>query len=319
MARGILNKPWASDVSAAKALTSKSGATVLPARGVFAEVPSFTPKWAGRGTGNTEPDFRQSMARMFIQLNGNEINRFITSVRAHANDHGESATLASVLAGEGTSDRGTGYIDFILQNVQMPFQEKAQVVETLADNFVIYYFGAAAVPWTFAGVCINTIEDDQGINMLRMYRDMLRGTQLARRRKLLRIRFNGMIVAGSVMGLNLNLEAETEVSMPFSFQLMPKQLTLLPNLDFGLVVLPDPTSDPNYQATTEISTGVHGGPVAAAPGTTLSGAAALSDVGDENEAQQSLVSSETAQSAEPPVTEYVEDQSVAPTPDPTNS
>lgn len=314
--RGILNKPWGVDVTAAQNLSMQSGAQVRPARGVFAEVPSVTPKWAIRGVGGAEPDFRETMARMFIQLNASEVDRFLVSVNMAAKDHGESAALAAVLAGAGTRDRGTGYIDFLLQNVQMPFQEKAQVIETLADNYVIYFFGAAAVPWTFSGTCFNTVEDDQGVNMLRMYRDMIRGTQLARRRKLLRVRFNGMIVSGSVLGLSLGLEAEGETHMPFSFQLMPKSITLLPSLDFGLVVLPDAISDDSFNAGVDQGTGVTAARPVSAPGVILAGAATTDTTAEENEAGQSLVSTaETDQSVEP-VTDFIESSSDVPTPSP---
>lgn len=209
-----------------------------PSLGVFAQYPAATPKWAGRG-GAAENDYRNTMARMFIELDANEREKFLSSVDLSAPDahSGEDRILASVLAGPPDAKTGTGYIDFLLQDVQMPFEEKVQVVETLADNYVIYYFGQAAVPFTFAGTVLNTVEDDQAVNMLRIYRDMIRGTQLARRRKLLRIRFNGMIVAGSVLSLHLGLGAESEMSLAFSMQVMPKTVSLLPNPDFGVVVL----------------------------------------------------------------------------------
>ena len=123
--------------------------------------------------------------------------------------------------------------------------------------------------------------------MLRMYRDMIRGTQLARRRKLLRIRFNGMIVAGSVMNLNLGLEADGETHMPFSFQLLPKSVTLLPSLDFGLVVLPDAISDDSFNAGVDQATGVTAARPVGPPGVTLAGAAPSEATPEENEAGQS--------------------------------
>jgi hypothetical protein len=285
MTRGILQYPWDDDARAALQLNTQAGVFVRPAFGVFSEFPSTTPKWTGRGTGGREPDFRETMARLFIQLDADEVDRFLASVNQSVHDDGESAALAAVLAGAGTADRGTGYIDFLLQNVQMPQQEKAQVVETLADNYVIYYFGAAATPWSFSGVALNTFEDDQGHNLFRMYRDMMRGTQLARRRKLLRIRFNGMIVAGSVMNLNLGLESENEMSMPFSFQLMPKSVTLLPNLSSGLVVLPDAVSDPSFNNVVDRETGVSGAkPLAAPAAPPVTGAAPTETTTPENEA-----------------------------------
>lgn len=212
---------------------------VPTSRGVFAKYPAATPKWTNRG-GPAEDNFRDTMARMFIELAPAEYERFLNSVEqgAHSGEGGESRILASVLAGPDATERGTGYIDFLLQDVQMPFEEKTQVIETLADNYVIYYFGQAAVPFTFAGTLLNTIEDDQGVNMMRIYRDMIRGTQLARRRKLLSIRFNRTIVSGSVLRLNIGVTADSEMAMPFNLQLMPKTITFLPNDYFGVEVLP---------------------------------------------------------------------------------
>lgn len=241
------------NVTPAKTLSNRAGLSPdRPAKGVFAKYPVSTPKWTGRA-GAAENDYRNTMARMFIELEATELKKFLASIEASAPDAhgGESRALAAVLAGPRSPDKGTGYIDFLLQDVQMPFQEKAQVVETLADNYVIYYFGQAAVPFTFSGVVLNTFEDDQAVNMLRMYRDMLRGTHLARRRKLLRLRFNGMIVAGSVMGLSLNLAADSEMYLSFNMQVMPKTVTLLPNKSFGLVVLKDAAADPAFDEPVE--------------------------------------------------------------------
>jgi hypothetical protein len=240
-------------------------------KGVFSEFPSATPKWLGR-KGAHSVDFRETMARMFILLDANERARFLASVDASHHgggmgDQGESRILASVLAGRDKGE-GRGYIDFLLQQVDHGFQEKSQIVETLADNYVIYYFGQAAIPFTYSGTVLNTYEDDQAINMLRIYRDMIRGTQLARRRKLLRIRYNGMIVAGSVMSLNLGLSADPETSMSFSLTLMPKVVQLLPNPDFGVVQVHEQVGVDKYFLTQEdVPTNVRAGsPLAAPPG-----------------------------------------------------
>jgi hypothetical protein len=240
-------------------------------KGVFSEFPSSTPKWLGRGQGSRrEVDFRETMARMFILLNANERERFLNSVdNSHRGggmgDQGESRILAAVLAGRKKAE-SKGYIDFLLQQADHGFQEKAQIVETLADNYVVYYFGQAAVPFTYSGTVLNTFEDDQAINMLRIYRDMIRGTQLARRRKLLRIRYNGMIVAGSVMSLNLGLTADPETSMSFSMQLLPKTIQLLPNPDFGVVSIHEPVGvDPFFLTQVDTPTNVRAGSPVAAP------------------------------------------------------
>jgi hypothetical protein len=240
----VVNFPLnGNDVSVARDLAQAAQLTREPtAVGVFSDYPAATPKWAGRGLpGGAERDFRNTMARLFVELDEKERDKFLASVDLSAPDahSGESRILASVLAGPRDAKRGTGYIDFLLQDLQMPFQEKTQVVETLADNYVIYYFGQAAVPFTLSGTVLNTVEDDQAINMLRIYRDMIRGTQLARRRKLLRLRVNGMVIAGSALSLSLGLGAESEMYLSFSMQVMPKTVTLLPNAEFGVAVLLD--------------------------------------------------------------------------------
>lgn len=236
-------------------------------KGVFSEFPSSTPKWLGR-QGDAHVDFRETMARMFILLDANERERFLASVDMHSKgqqDQGESRILAAVLAGR-DKDEGKGYIDFLLQQADHQFQEKSQIVETLADNYVVYYFGQAAVPFSYSGTVLNTFEDDQAINMLRIYRDMIRGTQLARRRKLVRLRYNGMIVAGSVMNLSLGLSADPETSMSFSFQLLPKSVQLLPNPDFGVVSIHEPVGvDPFYLTQVDTPTKVRAGSPVAAP------------------------------------------------------
>ena len=236
-------------------------------RGVFGEFPSSTPKWLGR-RGDHTVDFRETMARMFILLDANERERFLASVDAShrgggMGDQGESRTLAAVLAGK---TEGKGYIDFLLQQADHQFQEKSQIVETLADNYVVYYFGQAAIPFNYSGTVLNTFEDDQAINMLRIYRDMIRGTQLARRRKLVRMRYNGMIVAGSIMGLSLGLSADPETSMSFSFQLLPKSVQLLPNPDFGVVSIHERVGvDPFFLTQVDTPTNVRAGSPVAAP------------------------------------------------------
>ncbi len=271
MARGIVS--WPDDLKRTLdlAVTADLAHSNFHAKGVFSEFPSATPKWTGRGVGGTESDFRETMARMFIQLEEKELQRFLTSVAAGAHDNGESKILASVLAGAGGKDRGTGYIDFLLQRASHAFQEKSQVIETLADNYVVYYFGAAAVPFTYSGTVLNTVEDDQAINMFRIYRDMIRGTQLARRRKLLRLRYNGMIVSGSVQNLNLDLDGDNEMSLSFSFQLLPKSILILPTPDFGIVVLKDAISDPSFNSHVDRHTHVVSAKPIAAPMNLLSG------------------------------------------------
>jgi len=176
------------------------------------------------------------MARLFVQVGPTEYQRFLESVGA-----GDPASreLARVLAGTnpsvGAQLGGAGYLDFLLQGAQHSFQEKRDVVELMGDNYVAYYFGAAAPMFSYSGILINSKEDDQAHNMYRIYRDMIRGTQLARRRKVVALRYDNMVVRGTTDGFSWQLGGDNEMACPFSFQLLVKSILLLPNPDWGIV------------------------------------------------------------------------------------
>lgn len=212
---------------------------VRPPIGVFGQFPGSTPKYA-RNVG-TEEDFRETLARMFIQVSPGEYKRFVNSVPE------ASRPLASVLAGTnggvGGSSGGAGYIDFLLQTAQHNLQEKYEIVEVLSDNYVTYFFGQQAPMFNYTANLINSYQDDQALNMLRIYRDMARGTQLARRNKLIRLRYDGMIVAGTMLNLQWNLASESEMVVPASWSILVKSLTLLPNDKYGIVTLSGPFDD----------------------------------------------------------------------------
>lgn len=211
----------------------------IPPRGIFAEVPASTPKYA-RHQGEETFDFRESMARLYLQVP--DYKAFLAEF---AETNPESQKIAQVLGGtvkdgNTSTGEGNGYVDFLLQNVQHSFQEKSQVVETLADEHVAYFFGQAAPVFSYSGTLINTKQDDQAINMLRLYRDMGRGTMLAQRTTLISIRYDGMIVSGAMLSFNMGLNADMEMAVSFNFNLLVKQQILLPNPYSGLVQLSDP-------------------------------------------------------------------------------
>lgn len=186
------------------------------ARGQFGRHPASTPKWAINNGKTRDNEFRETMARLFVQMSNEEREPFVASCPP------ETRELAKVLCGvDSAASGGTGFMDFILQRVDETFQEKYQVVETLSDNFIIYCFGQRATPFTYSGMLYNTWQDDQRVWMLRMYRDILRGTQLARRRKLVRIRYDSVIVSGVLLSLTQSIQGDLIDGVPFSFVLQP--------------------------------------------------------------------------------------------------
>jgi hypothetical protein len=188
--------------------------------GVFAKFPGATPKYA-LNQGPRDNEFRETMARMFIQMPEKERNQFVQSCPP------ETRPLAKILCGVGEgASGGTGFMDFLLTQAVEPFQEKFQVVESLSDNFIIYVFGQQAPQFQYGGKLLNTWQDDQRVWMLRLYRDILRGTQLARRRKLVRLRYDSVIISGVMVAQQQTVMGTEENSVDFAFTLIPTQYTI---------------------------------------------------------------------------------------------
>ena len=214
------------------------------AGGVFAGfMQGSTPKYAVNN-GFRSDLFRNTMARMFVRVDAAEMNIFLGSI----GDAHTRRQLANRIAGDptpeqnnrdaggGRSNDGTvrrnanvssnGYLDFLIQSVQMPLQEKLQVNETLADNFVAFAFGQSPSTWTFSGSLINSVQDDQASNMFRLYTEILRATQLARRQKSLTLSFDSYIVNGAMTSMVLGLSSANELVVPFTFQLLVKKVNI---------------------------------------------------------------------------------------------
>lgn len=215
------------------------------AKGLFAQyLQGETPKY-GINDGFRADLFRNTLARMFIRVDASEMPLFLGSI---ADEHTRNK-LARRIAGDPTpvetpstnttpvtpssTDASTrrrhtaatnGYLDFLIQQVQMPLQEKVQVTETLSDNYVAYAFGQAPPMWQFQGTLINTVQDDQASNMFRLYTQILRATQMARRQKSLSISFDSYIVSGIITNINLSLSSNNELMVPFAFQLLVKRV-----------------------------------------------------------------------------------------------
>lgn len=189
-------------------------------KGDFGKHPGATPKWA-INNGPRDAEHRESMARMFIQMPAQEREKFVASCPS------ETRALARILCGVSAgASGGTGFVDFLLQSANESFNEKYQIVESLSDNFIIYVFGQRATPFQYSGMLKNTYQDDQRVWMTRLYRDVLRGTQLARRRKLVRLRYDSVIVSGVLLGLNMTIDGSLIDGVPFSFVLMPTQYVI---------------------------------------------------------------------------------------------
>ena len=181
--------------------TGGDGATRM---GVFGRNPGSTPKYAVN-RGPQDAEYRDSLSRLFIEL-PSDATAFWASLSP------EVTPLARVLAtGSSTGGGGgTGYIDFLMTGAQESFAEKAQIVDTLTDNYVAFYSGQAPPLFNYSGTLLNTYQDDQRVWMFRIYREILRGTRLAGRNLIARLRYDSFIVSGYLEALDQSISGDTD-------------------------------------------------------------------------------------------------------------
>jgi len=112
------------------------------------------------------------------------------------------------------------------------FQEITQVDKVLADDYVAFFFGQQPPQFQYSGMLLNSMQDDQRVGFAKAYQLMLRGTQMARRGTLARLRYDSVIVSGVMMTHQQQLIAENEMAVPFSFTFLVKEYIVLNNPQF---------------------------------------------------------------------------------------
>jgi hypothetical protein len=191
--------------------------------GVYSAFPSMTPKYvqhAGTANGHVTGQFN-GLARMYLPVgNDKRVTKIIDSIKKK-NDS-QLTAVATQLLGVSGDNAGPGYLDFILMQVSQAYEEKYQVSEVLEDNYVTFFFGQRAPMWTFSGALMNTYQDDWTMNMWRLYSELGRGTQLAKRGLLLNIRYDSVIVGGVMTRFQWDLSAANELFTSFSFSFLVK-------------------------------------------------------------------------------------------------
>jgi len=192
--------------------------------GVFGLHPLSTPKYA-KNEGLRDNECKETLARMYLSLAGVSDQAKQLYLRSLPGDARVQA-LARVLVGAGQKVQ-TGFIDFLLQQANETFTEVLQVDKVLGDHYVAFYFGQEPPVFQYTGALINSQQDDQRTGFALAYQHLLRGTQLARRGALLRLRYDSVLVSGTLNQCSQVLNAENELAVPFSFSMLVKEYVVL--------------------------------------------------------------------------------------------
>ena len=198
-------------------------AKVQTRKGVYANYPAMTPKYVNN---NTDASL-ETMARLMIPLSSERLRaKFLATFR------GETRKLAEALATLGETERGTersyglGYIDFLLTMAQESFDEKVQINDVLSDNYVSFFFGKRPPVFQYTGVLFNTRQDDWRSAFTIIYNDIIRGTELARRKAVVTLSYDNMAVTGALVRMNQVLRAEQQMASQFDFSILVKRIDI---------------------------------------------------------------------------------------------
>lgn len=193
-------------------------------QGIFADQPLSTPKYA-RNIGARDNEFRNTMARLYISLADASP---ATQAAYLAGLPQEAQALAQVLLGN-NNQGASGFIDFILSQAVEQVAEVVQVEKVVGDDYVAFFFGQAPATFQYSGFLMNSMQDDQRSGFAVAYNQILRGTKLAQSGALARLRYDSVIVSGTLTMHQQTLNAENEMAVPFSFSFLVKEYFIVNN------------------------------------------------------------------------------------------
>lgn len=137
--------------------------------------------------------------------------------------------LKAIVGAVHSKDGATGYVDFHLSGLSFGYQERSQLQVAQNDNFVEYFFGSSPATITLQGVLLNTIQDDWSNNMLEIYWNILRGTKMAQRRSLIRLRLMDRIYSFTLRSFSENFSTSSSTTTGFSLSGTLYSIRLVPS------------------------------------------------------------------------------------------
>lgn len=146
---------------------------------------------------------------------------------------GDLTTMADYKDGSNTSNN-FGYDKFLLTGVSASFSEKIQITEVFGDGEVVYYFGRQPMMFNLSGMLIDSPDNDWFSDWVKLYSDVLRGTQLAKNYELVKIVLPNMSITGTIVSFSWQQNANRDVDIPFTLQFLAKLVEPTPAVKTGL-------------------------------------------------------------------------------------
>lgn len=193
-------------------------------------IPGATPKYAKQDQpGGRTDGYKDTMARLYLYFKEAGKASKLTEYLNSLTDERLKTQLAEKIYNKNPQKPNTGYIEFLLQSATHKFEEKIDVVETLADKYVAYAYGSSHPVFYYQIAMLNSKQDDQAANMYRLYWHVLRATRLANAEAEVYFEYDRMIVCGAMRNFSWSLQANDESYCQGSFEILVRKVLFLPD------------------------------------------------------------------------------------------
>lgn len=115
---------------------------------------------------------------------------------------------------------GKTYADFLITSMSFGFAEKMQLTQVFGDHTVAYAFGASPVILNIQGVVTDDIDNDWFVKFIFLYKDFLRGTQMARNFDLAQLATHNAVYDGVIMSINMSQDSSNDTLVQFQMQFL---------------------------------------------------------------------------------------------------
>ena len=118
-------------------------------------------------------------------------------------------------------DKGTSpFTSFLITQMSYQFTEKIQLSQVFGDHTVAYAFGASPIILNITGVVTDDLDNDWFTKFIFLYKDYMRGTQLARNFELGRLSTNNATYDGAIMSLSMSHDSSNDALVTFNMQFL---------------------------------------------------------------------------------------------------
>ena len=174
----------------------------------------------------------------------------LTNVPSDLSNRGVIASIQllsgtnSVPSTSGTSDNlstamsqlqtGT-FSDFFLTQVNFEYSEKVQISQTFGDNEVVYYMGHQPVLMSISGILFDALGTSWFTQFISLYSGVLRGSQLALNRNLVKLKLPNLHVVGTFSDLSTQQTSAVDTVINFTAKFIVKSVIPVPATNYGFL------------------------------------------------------------------------------------